>query len=207
MIKRMIPVALLAAIALGGCASKHYLDTQYTPYRADLTDQPIEVSHTPPAAAPVEVVNPDPSGGASATPPVEDVVTGTWTFTTPRTVTRVERKSGDLAEFSLYNGRPSGTQTPMVVITVAPPGSDTESQATSDGEKYKVSGSRDYVLNGNLAKEWTGLTSNGSAFCELIVRRAGGKGDVCHAMAVAKDTEERKAALDILGSITWQARP
>ncbi len=198
-------VVVLGAMALVGCAQRNVLDSQAKPYRAALQEQPVEVTHMPPAAKPVEMVNADPSGGASATPPVvEEVTTGTWTFTTPPTVTRVERKNSAMSRFSLYNGRPTATQTPMVVITVAPAEANGESQAASDGDAYKISGRRDYTLNGNIAKEWTGLTKDGSAFCELIVRRAGGGGDVCHAMAIAKDAGERKLALDILGSIVWK---
>jgi hypothetical protein len=206
MMNRPFFTLLLAAIALGGCANKNYLDTQYAPYRADLKDQPIEATHNPPPVAPVEIVNPDPTQTPVA-PPVRQVITGTWTFTTPTTVTRNERRNAQLSEFSLYNGRPSPAATPFVVITVAPADADGGSHAAADPEKFKTSATREYVLNGNLAREWSGLTSDGSAFCELIVRRPGDAADVCHALAIAKTTAERKLALDILGSITWQATP
>jgi hypothetical protein len=206
MMKRSFSLLLLATIALCGCASKSYLDTQYAPYRADLKDQPVEVTHNPPPAAPVDVVNPDPVA-APVAPPMQEVITGTWTFTTPTTVTRNELKNAELSEFTLYNGRPGPTDKPFVVITVAPADADGGSHAEADTEQFKTTATREYVLNGNLAKEWSGLTNNGAAFCELIVRKPGGSGDVCHALAIAKTTEERKLALDILGSITWKAAP
>jgi hypothetical protein len=209
MMKRTFSTLLLATIAMGGCANKNFLDTQYAPYRADLSDQPIEVTHNPPAVAPIDVFNPDPTQTPTAPSPplVQEIITGTWTFTTPSTVTRNERKNAQLSEFSLYNGRPRPSDKPFVVITVAPADSDGGSHAEADPEKFHTSATRQYVLNGNLAKEWSGLTTDGAAFCELIVRRPGEAGDVCHAVAIAKNTAERKLALDILGSITWQAVP
>ena len=72
-------------------------------------------------------------------------------------------------------------------------------------ETYKVGNTRSYILNGNIAREWTGTMKNGAVFSELVISKPGGKGDVCHAVAVAKNAEERKAALEILGSITWKA--
>jgi hypothetical protein len=204
--KTLLPL-LLATATFSGCASKSFLDTQYAPYRADLKDQPVEVTHTPPAATPVDVVNPDPAQTTAIAPPVQEVITGTWTFTTPTTVTRNERKNNQLSEFSLYNGRPNATDKPFVVITVAPADSDGGSHAQADPDQFKTSATREYVLNGNLAKEWSGLTNTGAAFCELIVRRPGNDGDICHAIAIAKTTADRKLALDILGSITWQAAP
>jgi hypothetical protein len=61
-------------------------------------------------------------------------------------------------------------------------------------------------LNGNIAKEWTGSTSAGAPFNELVISKPGvEKGDVCHAIAVAKSAEGRKLAIEILSSITWKA--
>lgn len=206
MINKMIVLGLLSATMLGGCANKSFLATQYAPARANLGDQPIEVAPTPTAETPKEMVNADPSEGELPNLPEREVVTGTWTFTTPPTVTRMERKNGELSQFSLYNGRPAADAKPFVVITVAPATSESGSQAEAEPGTYKVSETRSYVLNGNIAQEWTGLTSDGAAFCELVVRRPGSGTDVCHAMAIARTSAERELALKILGSLTWTAR-
>ena len=190
---------------MAGCESKHPLEERYNLPRAQLKEEPIEATHEP---APTEVgpmVNGQPVGEAPpSVPGVQDAGTGKWDFTTPATTTRVERKSADLQQFSIYAGRPSGTDKPFVVITVAPPEGDKGSQAEAEAGRFKVSNTRTYTLNGAIAKEWTGRTTDGSAFCELILTRPGGGGDVCHAMAIARSEAQRKEALDILGSIAWQ---
>jgi len=198
-------LVLIAAIGVSGCASRNYLDERYNLSRADLKEEPIEVTHEPAPVTVGETVNEEPTGQAPpSVPGVVDVVTGEWDFTVPPTVTRVERKSAELEQYSLYRGRPSGTEKPFVVITVSPAESDKGSLAEADPETYKISNTRSYALNGNIAREWTGRTNDGSAFCELIITKPGGRGDLCHAIAVAKDADERKLALDILGSITWK---
>jgi hypothetical protein len=213
MIQHSFPIALITTLSLTfvGCASKNYLDNQYTPYRADLSDQPIEVTHTPPPAAPVQDVNTDPNanGGSGAALPqvVQQVITGTWTFTTPATTTRVERRFPTTDQFSIYNGRPNPTDKPFVVITVSPSGSDDASTTQADPDQYKTSATREYILNGNLAKEYTGLTNTGAAFCELILHRPGTTGDTCHALAIAKTSADRDLALTLLASITWTPTP
>ena len=145
-------------------------------------------------------------GAPAAAPAQPPQITGTWTFTVPRTVTRVMKKTGELTQYSLYAGRPAANDTPIVVITVGPPSAAPEnSVAESDPATYKVTGTRSYVLNGNIAHAWTGTTSTGSAFSELVLTRPGATAtsDVCHAMATARNTAERTEALAILGSITW----
>jgi hypothetical protein len=203
---RIKMLMLSAAIALAACQTTHPLDERYNTPRAKLGDEPIEVTHQP---APVDVgpmVNQQPVGEAPpAVPGVQDVITGTWTFTTPPTTTRVERKTADLQQFSIYAGRPAGTDKPFVVITIAPPEGDKGSQTEAEPDRFKVSNTRSYTLNGAIAREWTGRTADGSAFCELLLTRPGGGGDVCHAMAIARSEAQRKEALDILGSISWQA--
>ncbi|MGN6367035.1 MAG: hypothetical protein ACTHN5_02120 [Phycisphaerae bacterium] len=207
---RAMVLVMGGVVVLGGCQSKNYLTERYDLPRADLKEEPIEVTHQP---APVEVggmVNENPVGDAPPSAPgVVDEVTGKWTFTTPSTTTRVERKTGEMEQYSIYAGRPGGGDKPMVVITVAPPETESAegsgSLAEGDPEKYKVTGTRTYTLNGAIAKEWTGRTNEGAAFCELILTRPGGGGDVCHAMAVARSEGQRKEALGILGSIKWTA--
>ncbi len=195
--------AIFAAGILCGCAQRNYLTLRTTPARAELKDTEIAVP-----APHVEVVNPNPAGpGEPIVLPVE--VTGTWTFTVPRTVTQVEQQEGDVDRFSLYNGRPAAMDTPFVVITVA---RDQKSIAEGDAATYKISAQRDYAMNGNVVHEWTGLTATGAAFSELMIRQpgaaAGGSGEAaetCHAMAVVKTADEQKTAQGILGSIVWRA--
>jgi hypothetical protein len=197
-------VGILAmAMALAACSSTSPLDKRYVSVRPDYGDKALP--NPGEAPEPVEhrdLVNPSPVRNPPA-PMYQDIVTGTWTFTTPPTTTRVERKNGGMSQFSIYMGRPAPQDKPLVVITVS---ADAKSLAESDPETYKVTGTRTYALNGNIAKEWTGQTSAGVPFNELMISNPGvEKGDVCHANAVARTSEERKLAIEILSSITWKA--
>ena len=205
--KQLMAVGLMGIVAsVVGCQSLSYLERDYTPARAAYGKDalPVPAPTTEEASRSssrsVTPINPDPSGPMLPGVLEETKITGTWTFTTPTTVTRVERRNADLSQFSLYNGRPGGSDTPFVVITVSP---DARSQAENDAGTYQIKNVRSYVLNGNIAKEWTGFTKNGAAFCELIITKAYGSADVCHAVAIVKNSEERKVALDVLGSIVW----
>jgi hypothetical protein len=147
------------------------------------------------------VVNQNPVGN----PVVVDQIAGTWTFVTPPTVTRVEHKTNEFSQYSLYDGRPAPGDTPFVVITVS---ADAKGAAESDPENYKVTSSRTYALNGNVAQEWIGNTKTGRGFCELVIKKPGNAtGDICHAVAVVKNNDEQKLALSILGSIQWTPNP
>jgi hypothetical protein len=206
---KVLWAALLAA-GLMGCRSGSYLEQRYAPARADLPDRelPNQPRYSPPEQRVERAVNPEPTNQAPAEAPAP-VITGTWTFTTPRTLTRTMKKTGELTQYALYAGRPAANDTPIVVITVGPPASPGAAQSTAEADPatYKVSGTRSYVLNGNAAQEWTGTTSTGAAFSELLLKRpgAGESSDVCHVMATARTTEERKTALEVLGSLTWKA--
>lgn len=193
-------LAMLVAGGLAGCAGDSFLEQRTQVDRAAYGDQAIPV---PPPVARVETVNPNPIGpGRMMT--VEHVA-GTWKFTAPETVTRVERRTGDMDQFSLYAGQPAPTDTPFAVITTT---RNRASIVEADPATYKISGQREYVMNGAIAKEWTGLTNLGAGFCELVVRKPGTEGqtgDVCHAIAVVKTPDEQKLAAEILGSIVWQA--
>jgi hypothetical protein len=189
----------ISVLLLAGCAHESYLTQQTTPDRAELRDKEIPVPPPPPH---VDVVNPNPIGpGEPIVLPVE--VTGTWTFTTPASTTRVERKVGDTDQFSIYDGRPSPTDTPIVVITVA---RDQQPIAASDPAHYKVANQREYAMNGNIVHEWTGQ-AGGAGFSELLIRRPGEnlqEGETCHAMAIVKTPDQQKTALGILSSIVWE---
>ena len=123
---------------------------------------------------------------------------GTWKFTLPANVKQVVQNMAEWDRISLYVGMPQTTVEPFMVITV---GGERESRAEKDRAKYTVAGKREYVMNGNIATEWTGQTKAGAGFCELIVRRpgtAGETGGVCHALATATG---RVGAEDCAGDI------
>jgi hypothetical protein len=192
-------LALGCGLMLAGCASEPFLARQTVPERAAYgSDVILVVPH-------VEIKNPEPrraDGGVV----VSDVVRGTWKFDCPANVTQVEHRTGNYDQFSLYLGRPMPQDVPFIVVTVS---RDRKSLAEG-AEEYKISGRREYAMNGNIAQEWTGQMSDGAGFCELIVRRpgtTGETGDVCHVMAVVKNEDQQKAATAILGSINWKAQP
>jgi hypothetical protein len=198
---RIFPASVLAAglLLAGGCAHSSYLDARYIPDRADYGDRALPPA--PPPAPHVDIINPTPTGPGGQI--VEDVITGTWTFVTPPTVTRVEHKTDNFSQFSLYYGRPGPNDLPFVVITVS---NDPRGIAQSDPATYKIANDREYTLNGSIAHEWTGNTKSGSGFCEMLIRKpagSAGPGEICHAMATVKTEDERKLALDILASIKW----
>jgi hypothetical protein len=192
-------LTLGCGLLLAACQGEAFLERQTVPERPEYgTDVIPVVPH-------VDIKNPDPrraDGGIVVT----EEVRGTWTFNCPPNVTQIERRTGNFDQYSLYMGRPMPNDVPFVVITV---GRDRKSIAEG-AEEYQISGRREYVMNGNIAQEWTGQMSNGAGFCELIVRRpgtAGETGDVCRVMAVVKNEEQQKAATEVLGSIVWKAQP
>lgn len=203
--KRLTPILFSSLFALTACHSTSYLDQRYPNSRANLTD--TQLPNNPRPAPHVDIQNPEPTT-TTPTLELEPRITGTWTFSAPRTVTETSKKTGEVSQYSLFNGRPAPSDTPIVVITVGPANGD-ESIAQSDPATYKITGTRSYVLNGNIAKEWTGTASTGAAFSELILHRPGSTStdDVCHAFASARTTEERTIALNILTSLTWTAAP
>lgn len=191
--KRTILLTLTAAtLTLAACERDYSLARpQFVP-RADLDLVPVPAA--PGAGAPFDM-------GPSSTPRMweQDVVRGTYTFTTPKNVTNIKQNVGEIAQYKLYLGEPAPTDHPFVSITVAP---TVESQASAGAGDLKAERERTYLLNGMTCQEWTGHTSAGLPFCELIVAHGEG-GEKLHALAIAKDADSRKLALDILASITW----
>ncbi len=183
---------VVAALALAGCpSSPSRLEQATTPERATFGGYVIATSPR------------GPGGDGSAAVVVTDAP-GVWKYTVPASVTTVTQKMQEWDKISLYIGIPKVTDEPFMVITV---GKERESHAETEKAKYTVTGKREYVMNGNIATEWTGQISSGAGFCELIVRRpgtAGETGDVCHALATARNENEQKVALGILGSIGWE---
>jgi hypothetical protein len=193
-------VLTACTLALIGCAGSSKFDKEYAPDRAEFGATPIPVPPPPPPPlAHVEIVNDEPTTNPGI---AVEHVTGTWIFTAPPTVTRVEKKTEDMWQVSIYQGVPALTDTPFVVIQIS---KDPQTLSETDKDTYKVKKQRQYILNGNMAQEWTGNTTDGSGFCELLIRKPADAGDVCHAMAIAKTQEERQTALDILGSIVWKS--
>ncbi len=131
----------------------------------------------------------------------EAAVMGTWDYTTPRSVSRISRSTNEYEQASLYVGKPGGTDQPFLVITT---GEGVKSLVEGAEEEYGVEGTRVYLLNGQECKETTGHTKTKQVFCELLVSH-GGKVRL-HAMAVAKNEEQRKLALEIMASIKWTAK-
>lgn len=181
-----------------GCTNYSPLSQRYEPSRADYGDRLIPVI---PQAPKVDVVNPTPVGDSTG-PTVIEQIKGTWVYTVPPTVTRVDQRTAEFSQASLYNGRPKATDTPFLVIHVGPSG---ESLVEADKDTYTVTAQRSYVFNGAFVNERQGKTKSGGGFVELIFTKPVGGGDVCRAVAVAKTAEERKLALDIIHSIVWKA--
>jgi len=183
--------------ALVGCQTPHsFLEQSSTPDRAEYSTTTIAIPETPP----ITVVNRDPTAKAGF---MADLITGTWNFDVPKTVTSVEHMTNDMHEYSLFLGRPQPTDKPFMVITV---NHNRSVRATSDPE-YKVTNDREYTMNGAIVHEWTGTTSTGAGFSELLLRKpgaAGETGDVCHAVAAVKNDDEQKLALSILSSLVWK---
>jgi hypothetical protein len=192
-----LTVACMAA-GFAGCNRTSILDERTTPDRAKFGSDVINLAALPPAA-PIVVAG----GGPAVEAPAEPK--GNWTFTVPTTLTREERKTALMDEVSIYMGRPGPNDVPFVVITTT---RDRKARCETD-PSFKIEGQRDYTMAGNIVHEWTGTTSTGSGFSELLIRRpgAGPTDQVCHAIALAKTEEEQKLALSILGSIVWTPAP
>src|SRR4051812_326813 len=98
MMKRLVILSLAASLA--ACHASHPLDSRYVSVRPNYGATPLPNPGEAPTPKKVEMVNPDPVRNPP-TPVEQDIVTGTWTFTTPPTTTRVERKNAGLSQFSI----------------------------------------------------------------------------------------------------------
>ena len=181
-------------LLLAGCQSMSPIQQRQRIGRPEFGEDVIAVNASSKAEAePVKAGGPTLSGAKAP------VVSGTWEFTTPTTVTRMKKSTEKIDQYSLYNGRPAPTDTPFVVITTS---AEAKSLVEAGPADYTVKETKTYLLNGLPTREINGYTKGKQPFCELIVLRA--DGDQLHAMAVAKNDDERKLALGILGSITWK---
>ena len=195
----MTLLALVGLLAAGmvACKKTSILDERTTPERAKFGSEIINLAALPPATPPPGT----PAPGSAA--PAEEK--GNWTFTVPTTVTREERKTAQMDEVSIYMGRPGPNDLPFLVITTS---RDRTARCERD-TAFKIQQQRDYSMAGNIVHEWTGLTTAGAGFSELLIRRPGATetAQVCHAIAIARTEEEQKLALTILGSIVWTPAP
>lgn len=201
MMKRWIGImGVVSAVGVvGGCESENFLKFRQDIPRADLglDAQTARVPATRERGVIDEVT----------TPGIEDRVVGTYTFVVPETVTQIKKTGETLTQYLLYFGTPAAEDRPIVRIEIGP---KVESEAMAGTGEFKslkdgvLPKLRVYSLNGLEVHEYSGHTAAGLPFCELVVSHGDG-GDELHAVAVARDAETRKVALDVLGSIGWKA--
>jgi len=199
----LMVMASLTVALVAGCEDGRFLTRQQDVDRANLPEQALPGAGEKAQAPEDNGLTTTKSGDVSIKPPVEEI-TGTYQFTTPTSVTRIDKVKGDYEQYLLYWGRPAEGDTPFLVLTVGPKIEASSEQADSN---LKAENNRIYRLNGLIAKEWTGYTADKKLpFCELVVSHPG-KGNECHAVAVVKNDAQRKVALEVLGSLTWQVNP
>ncbi len=196
-------VFLLAGLALSLAACEGLAPLSH-PQKIDRADMPLNRIDTAPVAR--EKTTPaNPSAapeepGATTMPaaPEEPIQSGTYVFTIPPTVSTVKQTTDGMQQYRLYMGQPKPEATPFLVMTVAPnldaPTQDAQGEATH----------RSYRLNGLMTQEWKGYDLTHHPYCELLLAH-GTSGDQLHAIAVARNNEERAVALKILDSIKWVA--
>lgn len=188
----------LASALLTGCViGPDTLTERTAPSRARLVNTPLP--NVPPPSRPQETTAVVNDMGLVVKPTVE-AVKGTYTFELPPTVTQVHKQTGKYEQFILYWGQPKPSDIPFCIITVGP---NLKAASTQPNSILKSNNTRNYILNGLPANEWTGYTADRLPFCEIIARHEE-KGDFVQAVAIARTPEIRQAALDILASITWE---
>jgi len=194
--KRMIAL-LVPAVLLAGCGLNDPFAAQQKIDRAALAESPL----TPASVAAGASSVPDSTSSVPISP-VESVVKGTYVFAVPGTVTQLHHTTNTFDQYALYMGQPGPADTPFIVITVA---GDVGTYADKPTGNYAIEKTRNYILNGLMVSEATGFTKDKhQPFSEMVVRRPGG-GDKLHAITVVKDNEARDVALEILGTIKWEA--
>jgi hypothetical protein len=195
----------LSALLLAGCATSSSLTQQQNIARPDYGDEAITAAAANSGIGMSESGSAAPGvGGLTGSPAIPGAgaaaaaITGTWTFTTPPTVTRNKKSSGQFDQYSLYWSQPQPADTPFLTITTAP---DVKSLVEASPDQYQIRQSRVYLLNGQPTREYNGYTKDGARFCEILIFR--GSGVQLEAIAIVKGDDQAKTALDILGSITW----
>ncbi len=186
--------AALALLLLAGCAGYNPLAHPQNSYRANLTNHVISMRELAPPAQQSGI-----SSGSVMPGQLEPAApAGTYSFTVPYTVTSFKKSTATYRQYLLYNGRPTPNQKPFCVLTVAAK----VARNCSNSLKFNVHSTRTFILNGLAAREWSGYTTAGNPFAELIVSHLGG-GDKLDALAIAPNDQIREMALKILSSIHW----
>jgi hypothetical protein len=190
-----LPLALTACEGLSTLAQQQKIDRANIPLER-IDTAPVArppVTQAPPAAAtPIE-------GGQPALPaPTQAAEQGSYVFTIPPTITSVKQSNAGMQQYRLYVGQPTPQATPFMVMTVAPE-QDAPTQEALGEPAY-----RSFRLNGLTTQEWKGYDTQHHPYCELLVSR-GESGDQLHAIAVARNNQERALALQILNTIKWKA--
>jgi hypothetical protein len=135
----------------------------------------------------------------SNVPDIKPVTAGTYTFTVPKSISSFKKSGETLQEFLLYYGVPTANQKPFVTMVVA----RHLQTACVKNPMFRVQSHRKFILNGLFATEYTGYTTAGQPFAELLLSH-GKDGDKLEALAIVPNNKQRKIALKILQSIHWK---
>ncbi|MGC9259996.1 MAG: hypothetical protein ACP5I8_07970 [Phycisphaerae bacterium] len=189
-----IGATTIATILLAGCAGYNPLAHPQNSYRAELSEHVISV---PEIAAPARESGIS-YGSVMPGQLAPAVITGTYSFTVPYTVTSLKKSTATYRQYLLYNHRPTPNQKPFCILTVAAK----VGRNCKHNLNFNITGRRTFILHGLEVHEWSGYTNSGSPFAELIISHLGG-GDKLDALAIASNPRVRKMALKILSSIHW----
>jgi len=196
----------LVMLSLTGCEGLSFLSQRQHIDRPDMPLQRLNSTPISPFGTPsggpnssAGLTNPvSPDSGGSIFPPVEPQQTGQFQFTIPPTVTNLKRSTDSMQQYRLFAGRPGPTDSPFLVMTVAASAAPNTPEPGS-----QPVGHRTYTLNGLMAEEWTGYTPDKLPYSELLITSEHAATQL-FARAVARNEEQRKLALDVLGSIHFE---
>ncbi len=189
-----LSVVVMTTMVLAGCGQPDVLVGPQPVHRAVFLDKILPV---PPHSASPYLL------GYSAPPaesPAPRAGAGTFTFTVPPGVTQFEKQTQRMHEYLLYLGRPTPDQQPFVTLVVA----HGVVPMSHNNPALRVKTSRIFLLNGLPAHEWTGHTTTGAGFAEIVVKSPDKGGDL-DAIAMSFNPKTRQMALAVLKSIQWRA--
>ncbi len=189
-----LPIVLMTLMVLAGCAQPDILVGPQPVHRAVFLDKILPV---PPHSAGSYLLGYSPPPEVS---PVPRSNAGTFTFVVPPGVTQFEKQTQSTHEYLLYLGQPTPNQQPFVTLIVA----HGVVPVSKNNVAMRVKSSRLFLLNGLPAQEWTGHTTTGAGFAEIVVRSPDNGGEL-DAFAISSTPTTRKLALAVLKSIHWQA--
>ncbi len=190
----MLSVVLMTMMVWAGCAQRDVLVGPQPVHRAVFLDKILPV---PPHTSNSYVIGYSPPAAAS---PASRPRAGTFTFVVPPEVTQFEKQTRLTHEYLLYMGRPAPDQKPFVTLVVA----HGVVPISHDNPAMRVKASRVFLLNGLPAREWTGHTTTGAGFAEIVVKSPDQGGEL-DALAISSTPTTRKLALAVLKSIRWQS--